>query len=379
MAEETGQERTEDPTGKRLSDARQKGQVARSKELSTFIILIVGSVAIFLFGNRGVTGLGQLMRGQFKLDRTDIFDKSSLIQHFGGVMQQAIEVVWPFLLLMVIASFVGPLSISGWLFSLSSMQPKLEKFDPIKGLGKMFGVRSLVELLKSIVKILLLFGVTATLFTQSISDFVGLSGEPLHLAITHGGHLIGFSFFILCATVGLIAIIDVPFQLWDFKRNMKMTLQEVKDEMKDSEGQPEVKNRIRSLQMELAQGRMMDEVPKADVIVTNPTHYAVALKYDQQSADAPKVVAKGMNLVAAHIRNLANGSRVPIISAPPLARALYFSTELDTEIPNGLFLAVAQVLAYVYQLKSARIAGNEAPEMPRDLPIPDEYKVGAKN
>jgi len=379
MAEETGQERTEDPTGKRLSDARQKGQVARSKELSTFIILIVGSVAIFLFGNRGVTGLGQLMRGQFKLDRTDIFDKSSLIQHFGGVMQQAIEVVWPFLLLMVIASFVGPLSISGWLFSLSSMQPKLEKFDPIKGLGKMFGVRSLVELLKSIVKILLLFGVTATLFTQSISDFVGLSGEPLHLAITHGGHLIGFSFFILCATVGLIAIIDVPFQLWDFKRNMKMTLQEVKDEMKDSEGQPEVKNRIRSLQMELAQGRMMDEVPNADVIVTNPTHYAVALKYDQQSADAPKVVAKGMNLVAAHIRNLANGSRVPIISAPPLARALYFSTELDTEIPNGLFLAVAQVLAYVYQLKSARIAGNEAPEMPRDLPIPDEYKVGAKN
>lgn len=375
MAEESGQEKTEDPTGKRLSDARGEGQVPRSKELNTFIILIASSAALILTGRNMVAGLGEIMRTGFMLEREEIFDRQALVRHFGDAMLDAAGLLWPLVLILVVASVIGPVSVSGWAFSGKALQPRLEKLNPVKGIARLFGVQGLVELLKSIVKFLLLIGITILLFIQALPHLAGLGNESLRAGIVHGGWIIMFAFLVLSASVGLIALIDVPFQLWDHKRKLKMTRQEVKDEMKDIEGRPEVKNRIRALQMEAARGRMMEEVPKADVIVTNPTHYAVALRYEQQGDSAPKVVAKGMNLVAAHIRNLANGSGVIIVSAPPLARALYHSTELDSEIPDGLFVAVAQVLAYVYQLKAARSGAQVLPELPQDLPIPNEYRV----
>ncbi len=375
MAEDTGQERTEEPTGKRLSDAKDKGQVVRSRELNTFIVLVVGSVAILALGQYVTESLWTIMREQFQLNRAEIFDSSALLRHFGRVMWSAGMMLAPFLLIMVVAALVGPLALGGWSFSFESMQPKFEKMDPIKGVARLFGVRGLIELLKSLLKFLLIFGITVSLFMFYFQDFVGLNSEPLGLAIKHGTDLIGFSLLILSASVGLIAVIDVPFQMWDHKKKLKMTRQEVKDEMKDTDGRPEIKSRIRSLQMELAQSRMMEEVPKADVIVTNPTHVAVALKYDQDQSVAPRVVAKGADLIAAHIRNLANASKVPVVSAPPLARAIYHSTEIDSEIPEGLYLAVAQVLAYVYQLRTAFEQGEVEPDMPVDLHIPDEYKI----
>lgn len=374
MAEDTGQERSEEPTGKRLTDARKKGQVARSRELNTFVVLVVGSSTVLLLGSRAAAELIAVMRSQFQLSRAELFNDQILSIHFATVMLQGLWIIAPFLAVMVVAAFIGPLGLSGWAFSFQSMQPKLEKLDPIKGMGRIFGVQGLIELLKSLLKFVLIFGVTLGLFLYYINDFVGLANEAVALAISHGSWLIGFSFLILSLTVGLVAATDVPFQLWDHKRKLKMTMQEVKEESKETDGRPEVKSRIRSLQMEMAQGRMMEEVPKADVIVTNPTHFAVALKYDQLGAGAPIMIAKGKDLVAMHIRNLAQGANVPIVSAPPLARALHRSTEIGDQIPEGLFLAVAQVLAYVYQLRSSQHGDGKHPHLPTEFPIPEQYK-----
>ena len=240
-------------------------------------------------------------------------------------------------------------------------------------------VRGLVEMLKSMLKFLLIFGTTVGLFVQNFDDFLALNTKPLIIAIGHTAELVSFSFLILSATLILVVAIDAPFQLWDHKRKLKMTRQEIKDEMKDTDGKPEVKNRIRSMQMELAQARMMDEVPKADVIVTNPTHFAVALKYDQHTSAAPTVVAKGKDLVASKIRSIAEESKIPILSAPPLARALFFATKVGDEIPEGLYLAVAQVLAYVFQLKVAIKETGVYPKPPKDLPVPDEFEQNNVN
>lgn len=377
MAEDTGQERSEEPTGKRLTDARKKGQIARSRELNTFVVLVAGSSALLLLGGRAAFGLMAVMRAQFQLTREELFDDQVLSIHFADVMLQGAGIIAPFLGVMVIAAFVGPLGLSGWAFSVQSMQPKWEKLNPLKGLGRIFGVQGLVELMKSLLKFMLIFGVTVSLFNFYINDFVGLANETTAMAISHGTWLIGFSFLILSAAVGIVAATDVPFQLWDHKRKLKMTMQEVKEESKETDGRPEVKSRIRALQMELAQGRMMDEVPKADVIVTNPAHFAVALKYEQMGAGAPIMVAKGRDLIAAHIRNLAQGAKVPIVTAPPLARALHRSTEVGDEIPQGLFLAVAQILAYVYQLRTAESGSGNLPDLPTEFPIPEEFKDNA--
>jgi flagellar biosynthesis protein FlhB len=374
MAEDTGQERSEEPTSKRLADAREKGQIARSRELNTFVVLAAGSALLLLEGARSATALIALMRAEFQVSRAELFDDRVLLLHFGNVMLQTAVILAPFLGLMVIAALAAPLGLGGWAFSLESMAPKWEKMDPWQGIARVFGLHGLIELIKSLLKFGLISGVTVGLFLVYLGDFVGLADESVIPAIAHGAWLIGLSFLLLSGAVGLVAAIDVPFQLWQYKRKLKMTLQEIKDEMKESDGRPEVKRRIRSLQMEMAHGRMMEEVPKADVIVTNPTHYAVALTYDQRQANAPRVVAKGKDLVAAYIRNLALGANVPIVSAPPLARALHRSTELGNEIPEGLFLAVAQILAYVYQLRSADSGNGRTPVLPTEFPIPDEYR-----
>ncbi len=374
MAEDSGQERSEEPTSKRLADAREKGQIARSRELNTCVVLVAGSALLLLEGAKAASALAALMRAEFRISRAELFDDQILLNHFGNVMLQAADILAPFLGLMVLAVFAGPLGLGGWAFSLESLAPKWEKMDPLQGFARVFGLHGLIELIKSLLKFFLISGVTAGLFLLYLGEFVGLADEPIVSAIAHGTRLIGFAFLLLGAAVGLVAAIDVPFQLWQHNRKLKMTLQEIKDEMKESDGRPEVKRRIRSLQLEMAKGRMMEEVPKADVIVTNPTHYAVALKYEQRQAKAPRVVAKGRDLVAAYIRNLALGAKVPVVSAPPLARALHRSTEIGEEIPEGLFLAVAQILAYVYQLKTAESGNGRIPVLPTEFPIPDEYR-----
>jgi flagellar biosynthetic protein FlhB len=374
MAEDTGQDKTEEPTEKRLTDARKKGQIPRSKELNTFVILMAGSSSLFLFGEQMASGLKNIMREQFQLSRQVIFDPTATVIYFQRVMMEGLFLVAPLMLIMTIAAIVAPLALGGWNFSLSSLQPKFEKLDPIKGIPRLFAVRGLVELLKSILKFFLIFSVVILLYHLYFNHFVKLGFEPQNQAIIHAVNIIAKSFILLSASLILVVIFDAPFQLWDHHRKLKMTKQEVRDEMKETEGSPEIKGKIRQLQMEMAQRRMMDEVPKADVIVTNPSHFAIALRYDQQSSAAPKLVAKGTDLVAAQIRNLAIKADIPLVAAPPVARALYYSTDLGKEIPQGLFLAVAQVLAYVFQLKIARENNWDEPLPPVNLSVPGEFK-----
>ncbi|WP_020159729.1 flagellar biosynthesis protein FlhB [Methylobacter marinus] len=376
MAEDSDQEKTEQPTGKRLADARKKGQIARSRELNTFVMLMTSAVLLLTWGEHMGNGLIDMMKAQFQLKRAVIFDPASPALYFKQTMIDGVLLIAPFAAAMVAAAIIAPLALGGWVFSWEALAPKLEKLDPIKGLARLFAVRGLVEMLKALLKFLLVFMVAVVLFRFFLKELVGLSVEPMAQSVTHALRIIGLCFLLLSASLILIVMIDVPYQLWDHNKKLKMTLQEIKDEMKESEGSPEVKGRMRRMQMEMAQNRMMTEVPKADVIVTNPSHYAVALKYDQHANGAPRLVAKGVDLIAAQIRNLAIGADVPLVASPPLARALYYSTDLDKEIPQGLYLAVAQVLAYVYQLKTARQNHWDEPLPPGDIKVPDEFKQG---
>ncbi|MDO9162345.1 MAG: flagellar biosynthesis protein FlhB [Methylococcaceae bacterium] len=374
MADDSDQEKTEEPTGKRLADAKKKGQIARSRELNTFVMLMVSAALFWMQGKSIGQGLIKMMRTEFQLKRETIFDPVSPVQHFQQTMIDGVMLIAPFLAVLLVAAILAPLALGGWIFNWDAVSPKPEKMDPIKGMARLFAIRGLVEMGKALLKIGLVFIVAYLLYNSFIVELLGLGNESLADSIPHALNIIATCFLLLSASLVLVAMIDVPYQLWDHNKKLKMTLQEIKDENKESEGSPEVKGRQRRMQMDMAQKRMMAEVPKADVIITNPSHYAVALKYDQNGGGAPKLVAKGVDLIAAQIRNLAMGAEVPLVASPPLARALYYSTELDKEIPQGLYLAVAQILAYVYQLKTAQQNKWAVPMPPGNIKVPDEFR-----
>jgi len=374
MSEDSDQEKTEQPTGKRLDEAQRQGQIARSRELNTFAMLIASAMLLLMLGENMGNRLLDLMRKQFQLGREALFDPISPLTSLKQALIDGVLMIGPFVAVMVIVAIAAPLALGGWVFSWEALTPKPEKLDPIKGIARIFSLHGLSELIKALLKIVLIFGVAILLSRHFLEELVGLGAEPVDRSVAHALQIVGHCFLILSASLILVVMVDVPYQLWDHNRKLKMTLQEIKDEMKETEGKPEVKARQRRLQMEMAQNRMMTEVPKADVVVTNPTHYAVALKYDQNSNGAPVLVAKGADLIAAQIRSLAAGSNVPLVASPPLARALYYSTEIEREIPKGLYLAVAQVLAYVYQLKTARANRWAEPLPPANIQVPDEFK-----
>ena len=376
MAEDSDQEKTEEPTSKRLEDARKKGQIARSRELNTFAMLITSATLLFMMGGQMGNSLLAMMKTLFHLSRQIIFDPASPIIYLKQVMIDGVMLIAPFIAVMVVVAIVAPLALGGWVFSWEAITPKFEKLDPIKGIPRLFALRGLMELIKALLKFLLVFFVSVTLSKHFLKELTGLGVEPLEQSISHALNIIGFCYIVLCASLIVVVMFDVPYQLWDHSKKLKMTLQEIKDEMKESEGSPEIKARQRRIQMDMAQNRMMTQVPKADVIVTNPTHYAVALKYDPNSNGAPKLVAKGVDLIAAQIRLLATNAKVPLVASPPLARALYYSTEIDKEIPKELYLAVAQVLAYIYQLNIARENHWDEPLPPGNIKVPDKFKQG---
>ncbi len=375
MAEnKDGQEKTEEPTAKKLADGKKKGQIARSRELNTMAVTLAGAISLIAMKDHFDDGLRSVMTNNFSLERDDLYDPMAMLQHLSNAIQDALWMLAPFFLILMAIAVLASVSLGGIAFSTQTLVPKFSKLNPIKGMGRLFSLKGLMELVKALLKFFLIASVTGTILWSSVQDLIGLSRMEIGPALSEVGALVGSSFILLSLTLILIAIMDVPFQLWDHKRQMRMTRQEVRDEMKNTEGRPEVKGRIRTLQREMAQRRMMGEVPKADVVVTNPTHYAVALKYDQDSMAAPKVVAKGKELVAANIRKVAQENNVLLVESPMLARAIYFSTEIDYPIPAGLYLAVAKLLAYVFQLKIYRKDGGEIPLMPDDFPVPEEYQ-----
>jgi len=375
MAEnKDGQDKTEEPTGKKLDDAKKKGQVARSRELNTMAVTLAGAISLVTMSSQFEDGLRGVMTNNFSLKREDLYEPMAMLHHLSDAIRDALWMLAPFFLILIVVAILASVSLGGLAFSTSAIAPKFNKLNPISGTKRVFSLKGLMELVKALLKFMLIASVTGGILWLSMRDLIGLSQMEIGPALVEVGSLVGSSFILLASTLILIALMDVPFQLWDHKRQMRMTRQEVRDEMKNTEGRPEVKGRIRSLQREMAQRRMMGEVPKADVVVTNPTHYAVALKYDQDSMAAPKVVAKGKELVAANIRKIAEENNVLLVESPMLARAIYFSTEIDHAIPAGLYLAVAKLLAYVFQLQIYRKDGGEIPLMPDDFPVPEEYQ-----
>lgn len=374
MADDSGQDKTEDATSKRLSDSRKKGQVPRSKELNTFVTMIVSAALFFYLGRYMVSGLVDMMKHQFELSREVIFDPNAPIMYFETAIVEGYSVIAPLMIILMIADLLTPLLMGGWNFADEALQPKFSKLNPLQGIKKIIGIQGVVELIKAIIKVILIGFVAWNLFKVYFDDFMSLSRLNLDQALFRTGEILVMSVLVLSSTLLLLVLIDVPYQLWNHQRQLKMTKQEVRDEVKESEGSPELKGKIRQMQMQAAQRRMMEAVPSADVIVTNPTHFAVALKYDPNGSGAPILVAKGTDLVAAQIRNLALANKVTLVAAPSLARALYYSTELNQEIPRGLFLAVAQVLAYVFQLRAATQNGLGKPVPPSDVQVPDEFR-----
>ncbi|HDZ55829.1 MAG TPA: flagellar biosynthesis protein FlhB [Pseudomonas xinjiangensis] len=375
MAEsESGQEKTEDPTEKRLKESRDKGQIARSKELNTLAVVMVSAAGLLMVGPAMAGKMMDLMVYNFTLDREALYSTDTMGIHLLASVDLGFDVLGPLFFMVLIASLVGPILLGGWLFSAKSMAPKFERMNPLAGLKRMFSLKALVELLKALAKFLVVLAVALVVLRLRQNDLLALSGEPLPDAIEHSAWVLGWSLLILACSLILIAAVDVPFQLWDNKKKLLMTKQEIRDEYKDSEGKPEVKSRIRQLQREMAERRMMDEIPKADVVITNPTHFAVALRYDPVRSGAPIVVAKGGDFLAQKIREIATEHDVVVLESPPLARAVFYSTELDQQIPAGLYLAVAQVLAYVFQLRQYRAGEGKRPGPVPNVPIPEEFR-----
>jgi len=374
MAQDSAQERTERATPKRLKDARDKGQVARSRELNSAALVLLGAGGLWLLGERIGSCLLGLIHGGLAFDRAAALDPAALVGRLGAASGEALWAIAPWLGLAVLVAALAPLMLGGFLFSTDSLQIKFERLDPAKGLKRVFSAQGAVETGKALGKFVVVGGLAVLVMRQMAPALLGLGGEPISAAVRHAGDLIARAFFLTALGLLLIAAVDVPFQLWNHAKQLRMSRQDIKDEMKESEGRPEVRGRIRQRQQELSRRRMMQDVASASVVITNPTHYAIALRYDVGGNGAPRLVAKGADLVAAQIRALAAEHKVPILEQPPLARALFYSTKIGAEVPRELYAVVAQVLAYVYQLQAALSSGRrQLPEL-HPLTVPEELQ-----
>ncbi|MQT60740.1 flagellar biosynthesis protein FlhB [Pseudomonas sp. FSL R10-0399] len=375
MAEsESGADKTEDPTEKRKKDSREKGEIARSKELNTLAIMLAGSAGLLIFGGALAEDLMEVMRYNFSISRETLYNTDSMaafLLHSGKIALIALQ---PVLITLLIAAIVGPIALGGWLFAAGSLAPKFSRMNPLAGLKRMFSAKALVELLKALAKFFIILIVALLVLKSDIDDLLRIAHEPLELAVIHSLQVVGWSALWMACGLILIAAVDVPVQLWESHKKLLMTKQEVRDEHKDQEGRPEVKQRIRQVQREMSQRRMMSAIPDADVIITNPTHYAVALKYDPEKGGAPMLLAKGSDFLALKIREIGAKHNILLLESPALARSIYHSTELEQEIPAGLYLAVAQVLAYVYKIRQHQAGKGKRPDPLKDLPIPPDLR-----
>ena len=365
------QEKTEPATPKRLEDARRRGQVARSRELSTTALVLAVGASFLVLGPRMVSDIGDTMRASFTTLPVESGEDVVLWEALADALAAGLLAIAPILLITLLVAALAPMALGGWSMSAEAVTFKWEKLDPVRGLQRVFSWRGLIELLKALAKFVLITGATGVLLWLAKDHIVALGRGAEESALRDAALVIVSAFLLLGATTVLIAAVDVPFQIWSHARQLRMSRQEVKDELKETDGKPEVKSRVRALQREVASRRMMQAVPEADVVVTNPEHYACALRYDPDRMGAPRLVAKGAGYVALRIRGLALAHEVPIVSAPPLARSLFRHTQLDREIPLGLYVAVAEVLAHVHSLRRRR---GDAARLRDELPIPDELR-----
>lgn len=375
MAEESDLEKTEPASPGRLEKAREEGQVARSRELVTFVMLVTGIGGLWAMGEMIGGHFGSALRNGLQFERASAFDASHMMVQAGTAVLHALQALMPLLAMMLVAALVAPMMLGGWLLSTKSLAPNFSKMNPVAGIGRMFSTESLAELVKTIVKSLLVGSVAWWVISGNVASIMGLMSEPVHAALPHTLRLVASSCALIIGSLLLVAAIDVPYQLWSHARKLRMSREDLRQEQKENDGDPQVKAQIRRQQQQMAKRRMMAEVPKADIIVTNPTHFAVALKYHDKEMRAPRVVAKGADLVALRIRAMAEENKIPILEAPPLTRALYRHTQLGDEIPAALYAAVAEVLAWAYQLHRWRSEGGTPPRTPQDLPVPESLDL----
>lgn len=371
MAEgnDSSAEKSEEPTQKRLDKAREDGETVRSKELNTTAILLAGASGLLLFGPSLALSLVEVMSRNFSF-RVKSLDTTMMISHLNDSMALALAACVPIFILLMAAALLSPAFLGGWNFTFKAISPKASRMNPMSGLGRMFGPKALLELAKAIGKVVLVGSIAALVLYIDMDAIRSLQREPTLLAMSHAVSLLGWAFLIMASAMLLITAIDVPIQIYQHSQKLRMTLQQVKDEMKDSDGRPEIKQKIRQLQQQMANNRMLQELPSADVVITNPDHYSVALRYEQGKDPAPIVVAKGLDFMAFKIREIAGDHSIPIVSAPPLARAVYFNSEVGDEVPAGLYVAVAQILAYIYQLRRWAKGQAKKPKLSNKFDIP---------
>jgi flagellar biosynthesis protein FlhB len=376
VAEDSDLEKTESATPRRLQKAREEGQIVRSRELSTFALLAAGFYGVW--GMSGSIGdhLQNMLRASLTFNHASTFDTSRMLIGAGAAGREGLYALLPILAFTGLAALLAPMALGGWLLSAKALEPKFGRLNPIQGLSRMFSINGPIQLGMSLAKTLVVGVIGGTAIWTRHEQLLALATQPLHLALANSVHLIAVCCGTTVAGMFVVAALDVPYQLWSFHKKLRMTKEEVKREHRESEGDPHIKGKIRAQQRAIARRRMMSQVPKADVVVTNPTHFAVALQYTDGEMRAPKVVAKGVNLVAARIREIAAENNVPLLEAPPLARALYHNVDLNREIPGPLYGAVAEVLAWVYQLRRFKTEGGDAPVAPTDLDVPPELDKG---
>jgi flagellar biosynthetic protein FlhB len=358
--------KTEQPTPRCLEKAREEGSVLRAHGVAAGAILVTGAVALSFGGAKLVELLELSLRRGLRFEPDGLWEPTRLLAAAGLVAAPGIEIIAPFLVLMAAVGFVADMIVGGWTFSTQPLSPDISRIDPVKGFARLFSRTALVELAKALIKFGFLCAIAVWLIRSWAPAFLHVAADTWPHAVDRAALLWSRIFLVLSASLVGLAVLEVPYQFWAHRNRLKMTRQDVKDEMRELDGSPQTKRRIKLLRRRLARMRMAMEVPKADVVVTNPRHYAAALHYREGKMRAPRLVAKGTGLVAMRIREIAAEHGVPVIEAPPLARAICRFVELDDEIPTGLYPAVAEVLAYVYRLRAARDAGRQAPAMPQD-------------
>ncbi len=374
MSEDSGQEKTEDASARRLEQAREKGQVARSKELTAFVITLAGCMVILMISDTLIKQLSELAHLSFSVSRDVLMDKQAIILHVKHSIIGVANSVLPLLIVLFFAALLSGVLMGGLNFSTQALMPSLSRLNPLTGMARLFSAQSMMEMVKALAKFLLVAGVAVWVMFRHVGEIAGLADQDINTAMAHSLSVTAWSFVAVSFALLLLVAIDVPFQFWNYWQQLKMSKQELKDEYKETEGKPEVKARIRQMQRQIAQRRMMEKIPQADVVITNPTHYAVALRYQTDTDAAPIVVAKGQDLIAQKIKEIAAEHQITLIEAPPLARAVYYSTKINQQIPAGLYVAVAQALAYVYQMNQFKRGFSQQQAKKPDFPIPPELR-----
>ena len=365
MSDQSSQDKTEKPSPQKIKKARQEGQIPRAKEFTTAVLFLV--VAVFFYSQIGRIWehIAAVFRFNMAFTREDLDQPHRLLEHLGHSLGIIIHLLLPLFMVIIVGAVASSLILGGWMFRPANVQPKLSKLNPLSGIKRMFSTRSLVELLKSSLKVAVIFTLLYLYLTSHFTELLGMQklgiSQGIVMVMTiliEGLLLMGFALLIF-------GVIDIPYQRWEHMKQLKMTKHELKEEYKSNEGRPEIKQRIRQIQQQFSRRRIDKAVPEADVVITNPTHYAVALKYDLSLSDAPFVVAKGVDETAMHIQRIARENKVEILNSPPLTRSIYYTTAIEQAIPSQLYVAVAHILTYVMQLKAFRQGSGDKP-----MPLP---------